>query len=470
MNKFIVNSTAALPLGLPTGRKCLIIKSGPQAGRMAILYAASASNIALVRADPPYDNFSTPVNVVTDAADSPFDACINDDGDIYIAYTVAAGFNLGFVKLSFATGDWTAGTPVIVYDAEPSYFPSIIRLAINYLWIAYTRVSGGVTYISAKSSTSEGESWGTASNPGDTLTLGSTSAYAVMVQTGDYQYVFYSEGGSKIAYRRKLHSAVIWNSEVTLATGDGFDENLAAAVDIDSRIGLAYASSSGLKFREFSGSGWSVESILDSHAVSGPAVSYQGGIPYVIFNRVYGEDMNLVMYTKRIETSFQSPMPLDARKSYLQRLLVYDASAGTYQDKTAAASSTDSADVYHSSSGALVSATGDAVFAGLEEPFHFLNVILSTAGAGGEIIWKYWDGQTWKSFTPVSGAWHFSTNGHALLLWNDYRSIPIDWQKKTVSGDNLYWISATVASPFSTPPVGTQVSSISNLKALSVQV
>ncbi len=470
MNKFIVNSTAALPLGLPTGRKCLMVKSGQQAGRLAILYAASASNIALVWADPPYDIFSTPVNVVTDAADSPFDACIDDDGDICIAYTVATSLNLGFMKLTFADGVWTIGTPIIVYDAEPSYFPSIIRLTINYLWIVYTRVSGGVHYISAKSSTTEGESWGTVSNPGDTLTLGSTSAYAVMVQTGDYQYAFYSEGGSKIAYRRKLYTGVVWNSEVILATGDGFGENLAAAVDTDSRIGLAYASSSGLKFREYSGSGWSVESILDSHVVSGPAVSYQGGIPYVLFNHAYGVNMNLVMYTRRIETSFQSPIPLDARKSYLKKLLVYDASAGTYQDKTVAASSTDTADVFHSNSGALLAATGDAVFVGMEEPLHFLNIILSTTGSGGEVIWKYWDGQAWKSFTPASGSWHFTTTGHALLLWNDYQSIPVDWQKKTVSDNNLYWISVTAASPFSSAPIGTQISSISNLKALSVQV
>ena len=170
MDKFIVSSTADRPLGLPTGRKCLIIRSGRYADRMTIIYAASATTIAMVWADPPYSGFSAPLNIVTDSSDSPFDAWMNDSGDIYLAYSAASGNQLVFVKVTFIDGTWSVGTPVTVYDSDANYYPSLRLLTSGYLWIAYTRVSGGNYYINAKSSGDDGQSWGTVSNPGDTLT------------------------------------------------------------------------------------------------------------------------------------------------------------------------------------------------------------------------------------------------------------------------------------------------------------
>jgi hypothetical protein len=171
-----------------------------------------------------------------------------------------------------------------------------------------------------------------------------------------------------------------------------------------------------------------------------------------------------------IDNVFSYPETLDARKSFLQRLLVYDASAGTYQSKTGEASSTDSADIFHSTSGALISAIGDSVFFGVDKPFHYLRLLLSTIGSGGEVVWKYWDGQSWKAFTPTSGIWHFTSTEKYLLLWPDYSSIPPDWQKKTIDDYDLYWISASVTSAFSTSPIGSQITAVSNLQALLLQV
>lgn len=467
MYKHIANSTAADPLGIATGRKCLVVQSGQYADRVAILYAASGATIALVWADPPYSEFSTPINVIIDAADSPFDAFMNVDGDIYVAYTIATGKYLGFVKLTFTGGAWSVGTPVTVYNADENYYPSIRKLSSNYLWISYTRLSAGNYYINAKASSDDGASWGTVSDPGDTLTSGSSSAYSAQVEAGDYQYVFYSEGGGKIAYRRKLNAGVIWNSEVVLASGSGFGKHLSVTVSPDARIGLAYASSSDLKFREYSGSVWSGEATVDDQTAAWPVVSYQGAVPYVVFTRNYGTNMELLLYTKKVNAAFQSPAPVDGRKSYLEKLLVYNASASTYQDKTGEAASPDTADVYHTGSGALVSAVGDAVYVGMNQPFHLLGIILSTPGAGGEVVWKYWDGQAWKAFTPASGGWHFTTTQKELLLWSDFCSIPTDWQKKTISEQSLYWICAAVISAFSTGPVGTQIGAMSQITVIS---
>jgi hypothetical protein len=469
MNRFIANSTASKPLGIPTGRKSLVVKSGQYLNRIAVIYAASATNIALVWADPPYTNFSTPVDIVTNAADKPFDVYMSDSGDIYLSYTIATSFDLGFVKLTHVDGEWSVGTPITVYDGDENYHPNIRKLSNEYIWIAYTRISSGSHYISAKCSTDEGESWGTVSNPGDTLTTGATEAYAAMTEAGEYHYIFYSEGGNKIGYRRKLNTGTIWNSEVILASGSGYDEQLAVAVDIDAKIGIAYTSSAGLKFREYSGSSWSGEFNLYDDDITGPITAYHGGIPYVLFGREYGANMNLVQYTKKANGIFQGPSSLDNRKSYLQKLLVYSSSAGSYQDKTMEAATPDAADLFHSGTGSMVAVIDDAVYVGKDAPFHLVNFILSTAGSGGEVVWKYWDGQAWKNFTPASGPWHFSTTQRDQLLWEDFHSMPGDWQKKTLSGETLYWISITVTTAFTTAPVGSQVSAISNLKALSAQ-
>lgn len=470
MDTFIANSSAAYPLGLATQRKCLRMKSGEHADRVVILFASSASAISLTWADPPYDSFSNPVAVVTDSGDSPFDAFMNDDGDIYIAYTITGTEYLGFVKLTFSDGEWSAGTPVTVYDGGASYHPSILKLTSGYLWIAYSRPSGGNSYISAKSSGDDGATWGTVSDPGDTLTSGSSSAYCCMVEADGYQYVFYSNGGTSVAYRRKLNAAALWNSEVVLATGSGFDDRQAAAVSNDGRIGVAYADSGSLKFREYSGSTWSGEHSVENAAVDHPAVSYQDGVPYVLFSREYGTNMHLVMYSRLIGTQFQSPAPLDSRKSYLQKLFVYDASAGTYQDKTSEASSTDTGDIFHGTSGALLSDVGDAVFFGMNDPFYLLTIILSTSGSGGEVAWKYWDGQVWKSFTPSSGPWHFSGSPATILLWEDFASIPGNWQQKAIEGITGYWIAVSVTVDFVADPVGSQITAIADLNALSVGV
>ncbi len=467
MDTFIANSTAAYPLGIPTQRKCLRMTGGQYSGRVAVLYASSASSISLVWADAPYDAFSEPLVVVSDGEDASFDAYMNDAGDIFIAYTAAGSRNLRCLMLTFADGSWTAGSPVTAYDSDACYNPTIRKCAPGFLWIAYTRLSGGIYYVSAKASDDDGASWGLISDPGDTLTTGSSSAYCTQVESGNYQYVFYSLDGSTIGYRRKLLGAAVWNSEVVLATGSGFDGRLTAAASDDGRIGVAYADGGSLKFREYTGSTWSGEFVVDDDPADHPALSYQGGTPYLLFSRAFGSNRRLVMYSKPAGSIFQSALVLDGRKSYLLGALVYDASAGTYQDKSNEAISSASADVFHGTSGALVAASGDTVFFGMDEPFHALSFILSTAGVGGEVTWKYWDGQAWKTFDPASGSWHFSATDKTLLLWDDFGHIPADWQKKTIMDKTLFWIAASVVTQFTTPPVGSQISACTAVAAIS---
>ncbi|MEE9442874.1 MAG: sialidase family protein [candidate division Zixibacteria bacterium] len=469
MDKYIANSSATNPLGISTGRKCFRVTSGQYANRLAILYASSSSNIVLVSADPPYTNISSPTTIVTDSADMPFDAEMDSDGNIYFAYTIGTSNNLGFVKLTFSGGVWSVGSPVIVYNADDNYYPSLLKLTSDEIGIAFTRESGGNKYINYKKSTDDGSSWGTVSDPGDTLTSGAASAFGQLLESQGFVYTFYTEGGTGFGYRRRSVSGSTWESAVSLATGSGFSENFDTAVNPDGRIGTAYATSSGLMFREYSGSVWSGEMSLESNTVSNPSVTYQGGIPFVTYSRSVGSNMDVVYYTKKEEDSFSTPAILDSRKSFFQSLLLYDESAGSIEDLTSAGSSADSADILHSGTGAMMVDSGDSIFFGMDRPFHALNLILSTAGEGGEVLWRYFTGQTWQSFTPSSGAWHFTTTNHDVLLWADYSSIPDDWQKKILNGAAMYWVAATVTTAYTTAPIGSQITAASDLGAVSVK-
>jgi len=53
-----------------------------------------------------------------------------------------------------------------------------------------------------------------------------------------------------------------------------------------------------------------------------------------------------------------------------------------------------------------------------------------------------------------------------LLLWTDFSSIPQDWQKRIINYGNRFWLKIEATSIFTTPPVGSQITAISNINAL----
>jgi hypothetical protein len=469
MKTFITTSSALTPLGVPPGRQVHRVGEGIYAGRIAIIFQTDSNTIKLAFADPPHTSFPTPQTLVSNAADAPFATFMNVSGDIYLAYIVSSTNDLAFVKIPFQDGAWSPQTPVTVYSEDDNAFPSIIKLSNGYLLISYSRDVSGTVYVSAKLSTDDGQSFGTVTVPGDTLTGGSSATYSQLIEAHGKVYLFYSDGGTKLAYRDKAIDAGVWNAETVLATTTGLDDRLCAAVSEDGRIGVSFVDSGGLKLREFSGSLWSAEATIKAGSVQNPACAYRSGKAYVLFTAAEGTDGDLLQYSRHESDGFTIPVPLDPRKSYLDRVLVFDDSAGTYQDRTAEAASGSAADVIHTTSGALLADTGDRVFFGATAPFHFLRVLLSTAGTAGSVVWKYWDGQVWKAFTPHSGDWHFSATERDHLLWPDFDSIPQDWQRRDVAGHDLFWVVAIVAGAFSNAPVGTQITAISHVNAIKCE-
>ena len=182
MIKKIGTSSAYHGGGLSIQKKLMVVGSGAYQGRAAVIYPKTPSQIVISWSDPPYMSWSDGTSIIIDSADHPPCACMDDDSNIYVAYTVEDSLDLAFKKLTFADGLWNVGTKRVIYEGDSNRCPSLFKDEFNRLWVSWTRISGGSSYVNVKRSTDDGVSWGTgSSDPGTTLTAGSTSCYSLLV-------------------------------------------------------------------------------------------------------------------------------------------------------------------------------------------------------------------------------------------------------------------------------------------------
>ncbi|HXF49627.1 MAG TPA: hypothetical protein VNL73_09435 [Verrucomicrobiae bacterium] len=464
MQKLLDTSSALNPTGLSTQRKIFRAPSGVYAGRGAALYQKTAGTIVLVFADPPFVNWSAAQNVATDSADLPFSATMDKDGNIYVIYTQATTLALLMVKLSFANGSWSVGTVRQVLTVDSNYYPVIVKDRTDRLWAVWTRFvsAEGKYYLSAKSSINDGATWGSGgTDVGTTLTSGVASAVYGQVEIfNDRVYAVYTEGGAKLAARYFPISGSLWGAEEILASGTGFDANFAVKSSADGKLGVAYASSSGLFYRENDGTVWGGALQIDTTGAA-PLVVFPNGKPTVLYLKSFGSLQNQLVLAQKGESGFGSAVPLFAGEAAFAKVFVYDASATTkFQDKTAEGASATAGDVLHSTSAAMLKDVGDALYLGMEEAFHFFRVLFSVAGVGGVVTYAYWNGSEWTAFVPDSGNYNFTDSGAGVYLWSDKSQIPAEWKRASVNGTVKYWLKIEVATAFSTGPVGTQLSAL----------
>jgi len=334
------------------------------------------------------------------------------------------------------------------------------------IWVSWSRFSSGQYYVHAKSSDNDGATWGSGpSDDGYNLFSGASSAYSKIIMMASYIYVVYTLSGTKISYRNKHTSAALFNDEVDIATGTGFDHNFDVAASGDSRLGIVFDNGK-ISFREFDGNTWGGLQDIDENGGEFPQLNYFNNIPYIVYLSDFRNNQKKILYSRKPGSVFLTPSIFDGGKTTYNKVLCYNSVVANYSDLTTAAADNTAGDVYHPDSNAVFSETGDALYVGLEDKFHYMKIILSTAGSGGGVSWQYYNGTEWISFTPTGGNYNFDSLDKELLLWNDYSSIPVDWQKKRIENSELFWIRIVVSSPFTTDPVGSQFSSISNVKAI----
>lgn len=464
-NTLICNATSAYGTGLPTQRKLFRVQNGEHAGRLFALFSRTSSVISYAVADPPYTSWSDPVDIITDAADYPTGGLIDATDCIFVVYTKETSGDLAVVKLTYGGGAWSVGTTYTVYNGDDNYFPTIYKDPDQTLYVTWSRHTGSAYTINVKTSVDEGQTWGTGpSDPGTALTASGASAYSVLLFRSDYVYCIYTLDGTKLAMRRKDIYGATWESEEIIYTGYGLYDDFCAAVAPDNRLAVAFSTTNSLYYKEHDGTSWSGLYTVDSDPGLAPCIRFVGSAPYVIFGREIGTKQNRWLAARREGAEFSAPEGVLAGYEPFDRVYCYDASSGapSYERTTQAADAT-AADVLHPDSGRLLDAVGDGIYLGMENRFCSVSVVLSTVGTGGAVAWSYWNGTSWVTIAPASGAYHFDSTPACVRLWDDLKSTPADWQKTTINTRFKYWVRAMVTGAYTTGPIGSQITATVNL-------
>ncbi|MDH4157266.1 MAG: hypothetical protein OEW00_08325 [candidate division Zixibacteria bacterium] len=469
MHKKVADTTSPNALGIAPEKKLLRIESGPYAGRRVAVVLTAAGEIKYTYSDAPKTVWAPLTTVVSDAADHPFDCVLDESGNIHVVYIEDATSYLVAKKLTLADGDWSVGSKVVIYSGDPSANPSLAVESGGTLWVSWTKETDASYYVNIKSSENSGLSWGSGpSDAGQALTAGGTSAYSKVLVGAISLHVVYTLGNSEISHRSKPLTGSTWSSAFNIATGSGFDGDFDASVSPGGMLGVVFDCGE-LKYREFDGSSWSALVLLDAAGGDRPQLIFTGNVPTAVYLAAVGDDQVQLTYTIRKHGAFSASAPLDMKAKAFDAAVLYSNVYSSYENVTNQCANPETADIYHSSSNVLAKAVGDVVYVGMTQPFRFLRILLSVVGVGGAVVYAYWDGSAWRAFTPHDGNYHLDTSDKELRLWENYGAIPNDWQKRYVEESLCYWLKIETSSAFTTGPVGSRITAISDINALSVR-
>ncbi|KPL02709.1 MAG: hypothetical protein AMJ90_05010 [candidate division Zixibacteria bacterium SM23_73_2] len=472
MEKLIDTSSSFYGTGIQPQGKLFKVGSGQYKNRVLALYPKGPENLVFRWADPPYLFWSDPENLISDSADYPCTGFMDEDGNLYVVYTQKDDFSLGFLKLSFNAGTWSPSSVQTICGVETNYYPGILKDSTGRLWVSWSFYDSSAYryYVQVKNSVDDGVTWGLGQNdPGTSLTNGETSCFSQLVFLSPHIFCFYSDGGTKLAYRKIELSESIWESEEEVYSSSDIDSDFYASVSADKRIGIVFPGAASLLYKEYDGNSWSGLFTADWALPVSPTLKFLEEVPYLFYGRNIGEKQNQMFYTRLEGGSFQDPIPLISGAKPFDRVFCYDESASEeYHERTSEAEDTTSADVFHPESSALVKDIDDCLYLGSDFKFNLINMILSTSGIGGEVSWEYWGGEGWSVFVPYSGSYHLDSGQSILLLWVDLLSCPSDWQRCDVYQKNKFWIRIKVKTTFTTAPVGSQITCVPQGKHVNV--
>ena len=361
MLKKTADSTAAIPLGKPQGKKLFRISDGTYSGRSVMVMATSATTLAFSWADSPYTAWSSPTTIATDSADQPIDAVMEPGGTIHVVYTEQTTNNLVTKKLTFSGGSWSVGNKITVYNVNPSYMPSIVCETSGKLWVSWSSLVSGLYYIHAKSSTDGGATWVTgAADGGETLTTGQSWTFSKMLIRLSDIYVFYQLGSVGINSKKRASSSGSFASETTVVGSGTLADQWDVNIDSNYTVGIVF-DNGDLVFREYDGWTWSAMTTINVGGGASPQLTYSGSTPIVAYITTITGDQTVLMYSFRMAGAFSTPAPMDIRTAQFNSVLLYRASTGAWQTSTAEAASATTGDIYHADSGAMIKSVGDRV-------------------------------------------------------------------------------------------------------------
>ncbi len=469
MQTKLSETTVTGGFGSPTGKKLMKVRIGKYAGRMIAVYKTSNNDIKYSFSNSPYNSWSALTTIATDSSSDIIDTVMSDNGDVYLAYCEITTNYMVSIKLSITDNGWTIGSKVYVYNAGYTNTPSITIDTTGKLYISFTKFFVSEFALHVKTSSDNAVTWGASStDDGEIIATGLLMAIPKIMTSDNDLFVVYIAEWGYIRERSRQLNGTAWSTEYTIASGPNIDKHFDATVLPGGFLGVVYDDAQ-LNYREYDGNNWSAITVLDTSEAFFPQLTLINNIPVVIYLSEFNTGQFLMKQTNRQAGTFSTPVVLEPRASTFDSLILYDVSSSSYEDKTTESSSATSTDIFHSISSVLCTAIGDKIYCGSDLKFRFIRMLLSTAGIGGLVTYAYFDGINWKSFTPSEGLFHLDNADKEILLWNDFDSTPQDWQKNNVNGVNRFWIKIEVTSAFTTAPVGSQFSSISNLTSTSVR-
>jgi len=459
MKKKITESTASSPLGNPVQARLFRVASGEYAGRRAALLATAPGVIALYHSDTPGTAWSAPLTVTDDSDDHSFDAVMMPNGDIHLVYPQASTNWLMARKLTYESGTWSVGDAVTVYSGTQCYDPSLAADVTGCLWVGLVRYVTPTRSIYVKASPDGGATWGSGpEDVGDQILASAVFAGVKLLTDSEHVHaVYYSRDGG-FSLRSRALSGGEWSARQVIVGGNGFNDEFDAAAAGSGRLGLVYYLDS-LYYCEFDGAGWSVPETVTDRPTSSPQLRFIAGVPAVTFLQWLGTDAMIIRYSDRRRGVFGEPVPLDRGSGAFDSVLLYHAATATFEDRTSEAANSTVGDLFHPASGQLLESVGDALYLGMDTRFSRAHVRLSTPGAGGTVRCAFWNGLDWQAFVPADGAVELSASDAVFTFWDDYDSLPANWQKTAIAGLSRFWIRLDVQSPFTTAPLGDQITS-----------
>ncbi len=471
-HKLLDTSTAQSPTGLPTQRRLFRVPRGAFSSRLVALYARTGSNLAFTFADPPFTLWSAPVDFVTESDELPFDAVMDEDGNLHVAYTQSGTGALRVIKLAYVNGNWSPQSAVTVYDAATSAntHPSIVLDAYNRLWVAWARDDAGTITLRVKSSVDGGVTWGAGSSDAGTDLSGSVaSVHARLVARPTHLHCLYTIGGTQARHRKIDLDAALWDAADILYSGSGLSADITGAVAPDGKLGALFVADSMLFLKEYDGAMWGALQTVSDQLCLSPSLRYVGLTPYALFLRNIGTDQNRLLESHRSGATFTTSAPVLPGQSPFASVFCHDADAPIpFADLTTQAESTSGGDIAHPTSGGLLESISDALYLGADARFSFARFLLSQVGVAGVVTWAYWNGAEWTAFVPASGSYDFTSANKGVRLFTDDNATPADWQKTTVNGANRYWIRILCTTAFTTVPIGSQITSVPEMTHLSM--
>jgi len=330
MQKLIDTVSSFYASGIQTQAKLFKVPSGQYKGRAILIYPLNANTLIYRWADPPYISWSDPVNIVTNSADFPASGFMDSSGNFHLVYTVQTSLALATVKLLFVNGSWSIGTVRNVCTVGNNYYPTILQDSINRLWVSWSYYDSGTARYSVhvKSSTDDGITWGTGeTDPGVSLTSGTTGCYSQLVFQSPYIRCFYSDGGDSLAYRSFELYGSVWSSAVSIYSGSNIQDDFQVLISPDNKVGIVFPGISSLLYREYDGLSWSGVITVDTAVPVSPAIKFSGNVPYVFYGKNIGSNQNQFFYSYKSGSSFVTPVPLLAGAKVLDKVFCYDHSA-----------------------------------------------------------------------------------------------------------------------------------------------